>query len=54
MLVSVGERNELRGSNGITMLINAHPRTLALTLCGDLDASTLDAMPAGSLPIITR
>jgi ATP-dependent DNA helicase RecG len=30
------------------------PRTLSMTLYGDLDMSTLDEMPGGRLPVITR
>ncbi len=54
----VAQRDALRqkGSHPHMLVMTATPipRTLALTLYGDLDVSTLDEMPAGRLPIITR
>ena len=54
----VGQRDALRqkGHNPHMLVMTATPipRTLALTLYGDLDVSTLDELPAGRLPIITR
>jgi ATP-dependent DNA helicase RecG len=54
----VEQRDALRqkGHNPHMLVMTATPipRTLALTLYGDLDVSTLDEAPAGRLPIITR
>ncbi|HEU5369482.1 MAG TPA: ATP-dependent DNA helicase RecG [Ktedonobacterales bacterium] len=54
----VEQRDALRqkGYNPHMLVMTATPipRTLALTLYGDLDVSVLDEMPAGRQPIITR
>lgn len=55
----VMQRAALRGKGGITphmLLMSATPipRTLALTLYGDLDISTIDELPPGRQKIATR
>ena len=55
----VHQRDELRSRPGTTtphvlvMTATPIPRTVALTLYGDLDTSVLDELPAGRQPIAT-
>jgi ATP-dependent DNA helicase RecG len=52
----VMQRARLRGDATDTLLLSATPipRTLSLTLYGDIDVSFLDEMPPGRKPVITR
>ncbi len=52
----VMQRATLRGASADTLLLSATPipRTLSLTLYGDLDVSFLDEMPPGRKPVVTR
>ena len=52
----VMQRAALRGPTTDTLMLTATPipRTLSLTLFGDLDVSFLDEMPPGRVPVSTR
>jgi len=54
----VAQRSKLRGKGGnphlLVMTATPIPRTLALTVYGDLDLSVIDEMPPGRRPIDTR
>src|SRR5258708_2236325 len=45
-----------RGTNGYSLCVTSTPipRTLGMTVYGDLDVSVLDEMPPGRQPIITK
>ena len=52
----VRQRAALKQGNVDTLLLSATPipRTLAMTLYGDIDVSFLDELPAGRKPVTTR
>ncbi len=53
-LVQKDADNKARAPHFLSMTATPIPRTLALTLYGDLDLSILDQMPTGRKPVITE
>lgn len=53
-LIRKDEDNKFRAPHLLSMTATPIPRTLALTIFGDLDLTVLDEMPAGRLPVITE
>jgi len=54
VLQRLGLMQKGRAPDTLVMTATPIPRTLALTLYGDLDVSVIDEMPAGRRPVLTR
>lgn len=51
---SAGRAHDSETPHVIVMTATPIPRTIGLTIFGDLDISTIDALPPGRLPVITK
>ncbi len=51
---SVGSEHDAETPHVIVMTATPIPRTIGLTIFGDLDISTIDALPPGRTPVVTK